>query len=298
MQVKVVIKTALLLFFLVIIAVFVADNRADFYGLISYSSVHLVAVVTLYIVFFSINALILMVSVKDYSYSCDFLWSMKVCALSSLFSYASLLKAGTVGYKVYSIISVCRASLKDALGVVAIAAYFSILANGALVVVGLWITDIVAASYLFLLAVCVAGFGVLPYVWSEVLKAAPLLKRFNDFFLRFRVSSVKVYCIYVALFFAQLLIGSMITYVLFRGLNQSISFPLCLLISGISGLSLIVALTPGNIGVREALFVVLGGALDIDGSVMLAVSVIDRCIQFAILALILCAVVLLRKFKF
>lgn len=78
----------------------------------------------------------------------------------------------------------------------------------------------------------------------------------------------------------------LITLVEFWALNISITLPALLLYSALVQVSILLSITPGAVGVREALLLVVATTLGVTGQEILQVAIIDRGVQFIIIALL------------
>ena len=76
--------------------------------------------------------------------------------------------------------------------------------------------------------------------------------------------------------FLNILLRSVMYSIIFTGLGFNINMPQALLYNAIISLSLYFTVTPGSIGVREAMLLLFGGGIFVSESAILAVSLIDR----------------------
>ena len=81
-------------------------------------------------------------------------------------------------------------------------------------------------------------------------------------------------------FFLQVLVSMSITYLEFKIVGIELTIEKILLYLGISSLTILINLTPGGLGVREALIIFFAGALSLTNEQILHVAVIDRGILF------------------
>lgn len=287
MQAKALIKICILVLVSIYLGNYIFDNISSFKDIANYSLVHTVSIAFLYVIFFSVNALVLIAILKDYDYNCDFLSSFKITVVSSLLSYAGFFKIAGVGYKAFALTRGFKVNARDVAGIVLLTTYFSILVSSFVISVGVVAQYKFELAYLSLAVVTMFGMGLIPFLHKMYTrKDGVLAALFWKVLSHFRVSSVQVFTRYITLFFVQFMVGCAITFFLFDGLGNPQELYKCILINAMSSLALIISITPANIGVREVIYIGLGAVLNIDGPLMVSLSLIDRCIQFFTLLLL------------
>ena len=98
--------------------------------------------------------------------------------------------------------------------------------------------------------------------------------------------------------FLYILLNSIIIYVEFLSLNISVNFLNLMLYSCLSGVSLLISLTPGSLGIREAVFLISSESIGLDQDQILQLAVIDRGVLFILLAFLMVVIFLfLKKFN-
>jgi uncharacterized protein (TIRG00374 family) len=98
--------------------------------------------------------------------------------------------------------------------------------------------------------------------------------------------------------FQYILLNTIIIYVEFLSLGITINFLNLILYSCLSGVSLLISLTPGSLGIREAVFLISSDSIGLDQEQILQLAVIDRGILFILLMILMIVIFLfLRKFN-
>lgn len=88
---------------------------------------------------------------------------------------------------------------------------------------------------------------------------------------------------------ANFSVSFLASYIEFKALGIDISLVSLLFYSSLSGVALLVSLTPGSIGIREAIFMFSADLLALTNSEILQVAVVDRSITFFMLLLMFLA---------
>lgn len=299
MQIKALIKFVVLAVSICFLVLYLYENSTSFEGLSSYSIGHAIIIAMLYVTYFLVNSCVLLISVRDYAYKCEYLGVSKIAFTSSLLSYAGLFKLGSIGYKVVALVDDFGVSVKDCAGIILISAYFSTLLNLLVTIGGAVFLQSLHWLYVPVLLIPILGFAIMPFMYLQTKNARlGFIKILNKrLFSSFKVSSVWVFNLYLMLFFIQLIVGSVITYCLFDGFGRHVGYLNCVLITSISSLAMLISITPANLGVKEVIYVGLGVVIGVDGPLMIAVSLIDRCIQFIVLLLLTIISALSRKVR-
>lgn len=86
--------------------------------------------------------------------------------------------------------------------------------------------------------------------------------------------------------FIQLILGAFSTYYLFRVFGIQTPFLSCLFLSSIGNISLLVGITPANLGVQEAIQVFSGITVGITPAQTLAAAILGRIISFLVLGIL------------
>jgi uncharacterized protein (TIRG00374 family) len=108
---------------------------------------------------------------------------------------------------------------------------------------------------------------------------------------RLLLQLIFITCVYI-------LLNTIIIYVEFLSLGISTNFLNLMLYSCLSGVSLLISLTPGSLGIREAVFLISSEGIGLEQDQILQLAVIDRGVLFVLLALLMVVIFLfLRKFN-
>lgn len=89
-----------------------------------------------------------------------------------------------------------------------------------------------------------------------------------------------------ALIIFQFILSIIIAWLEMRALNLSISFSAITLFSVLGSLSIFINITPGNIGIKESVYLLTAGIIGLSGPQILSVSLIDRTILVAALMML------------
>lgn len=104
------------------------------------------------------------------------------------------------------------------------------------------------------------------------------------------ISDSKLFLSLLVLTISRFIFSAILFYVQFKALDIDISFVNVLLYNCLSGVSLLVSLTPGSLGIREGIFVITSDILGISNEQVMQLALLDRVT--VVLTLILCFVIL------
>lgn len=96
---------------------------------------------------------------------------------------------------------------------------------------------------------------------------------------RNRVLMIKLVCL--VLF--NTLMGMASTFLIIKSLHLHVGLPSLALFSALSSLAMFINITPGNLGIKEALYVFSSGALGLTTDQIISVALIDRIVLFVVL---------------
>ena len=98
-------------------------------------------------------------------------------------------------------------------------------------------------------------------------------------------SKTQFYTLTILSFF-QTVAFAFIYKVLDNDINAGLTFVSCVLLVAINSITMLFPLTPGNIGIREGLFYFISPYIGVDPNSLVAISLIDRALQFAFFSII------------
>lgn len=76
------------------------------------------------------------------------------------------------------------------------------------------------------------------------------------------------------------------TYILTQAIGAHIGFAAILLYSVLGSLSVFINITPGNLGVKEAIYIILSSVIGLSTAEILSIAVIDRAVIFFVLSIL------------
>ncbi len=98
--------------------------------------------------------------------------------------------------------------------------------------------------------------------------------------------------------FGNILINTIIIFIEFISLGITVKFLDLILYSTLSGVSLLVSLTPGSLGVREAVFLISSQSIGLSQEQILQLAIVDRGILFILLFIMMVfTMIFLKEFK-
>jgi uncharacterized protein (TIRG00374 family) len=77
-----------------------------------------------------------------------------------------------------------------------------------------------------------------------------------------------------------------ITYLIMSSIHISLSLPRVVLYSVLGSLSVFINITPGNLGIKEAVYIAVSGIVGLSTSQILAAALVDRVVLFVVLLLL------------
>jgi uncharacterized protein (TIRG00374 family) len=102
----------------------------------------------------------------------------------------------------------------------------------------------------------------------------------------------------IALTLGNILLNSIVTYLEFLSIGIDIKILDVLLYTSLSSVSLLISLTPGSLGIREAVFLITSESIGINQEQILQLAVLDRSVLFVLLLLSLILIMIfVKEFK-
>jgi uncharacterized protein (TIRG00374 family) len=98
--------------------------------------------------------------------------------------------------------------------------------------------------------------------------------------------------------FGNILVNTVIIFIEFLSLHIAVNFFDLLLYSSLSGVSLLISLTPGSLGIREGVFLITSQSIGLTQEQILQIAIVDRGILFVLLLIMMIFTFLfLKEFK-
>jgi hypothetical protein len=104
------------------------------------------------------------------------------------------------------------------------------------------------------------------------------------------ISDSKLFFSLLILTLSRFIFSTILFYVQFKALDIDVTFLNVLLYNCLSGVSLLVSLTPGSLGIREGIFVITSDILGITNEQVMQLALLDRVT--VVLTLVICFVIL------
>jgi uncharacterized protein (TIRG00374 family) len=96
----------------------------------------------------------------------------------------------------------------------------------------------------------------------------------------------------------NILINTVIIYIEFIALGITVKFLDLILYSTLSGVSLLISLTPGSLGIREAVFLISSQSIGLNQEQILQLAIVDRGILFILLFIMMVfTMIFLKEFN-
>lgn len=278
------IRVLLLLIVLFVFICFLVDfsDVRKSLAAISFGSIFLALL--LYLVFFLLNAKVLVALLKAMGFRVSLSGCLGVNQFSSLFNYVAPFRVGQIAVKAVLMKSMFNVSISaSSIGFLAVS-FLSILVSLLLFLISSFLLgdDYFWNSYSGLVFLCVSIFALtILGLWiartklvvhDRVLK---LLKLISGF-------SVGLVLLCIFLLTAQVIISALITVVFLEGVGVDVDLVTAIFLSSVGNITLLVSVTPGNVGVKELTFLGVGILLGVPESPMLSVLIIDRLLQIVI----------------
>jgi uncharacterized protein (TIRG00374 family) len=96
---------------------------------------------------------------------------------------------------------------------------------------------------------------------------------------------------------AQILLGSLMVWLSFKVFGIDVGFISCLFLNAIGNLSLIIAVTPGNLGIGEAVTVFSAATIGINTAESFSIAILGRLVSVVVLFILgpICSYLLLKQ---
>ena len=95
--------------------------------------------------------------------------------------------------------------------------------------------------------------------------------------------------------FGNIFLSTIISMIEFKALGINISIANIILYSCLSGVSLLISITPGSLGLREALFLLTSESLGLKNEYIMQMALLDRGIMFGLLLILSIVIIILSK---
>ncbi|MDB5165281.1 MAG: hypothetical protein JWM00_171 [Candidatus Saccharibacteria bacterium] len=228
------------------------------------------------------NIFILIIVVRFITRRMSFVDAARLTAYSSLINFFGFLQGG-VGFRGIYLKKHYDMSLKkySLLTLVQYCIFFGI--AGILLVTGLWLTTGIHRAVLLLILIII-GLALCVLVFSKLKSAAYMKTRERLAKIRTVIQVRPLLGIAAATLFQ--LSGSMLANAVeLHAVGADISIGSLLIYTGVSQFAIIIALTPGAIGIRETILLLVQHQMSLTTETIIVASTIDRLVYFVTLAL-------------
>ncbi len=251
---------------------------------------HCIAVLLLFSVFFLINASILKLALSKYQIKMGIFEAWGLSFFSSLLNYLTPMKGGT-GFKFLYIKKKYNLDISHNISIFLIVSCF-VLFTSALwggVVTCLFSSRNPMFIHVFnFLALIVLALLICYFIARRLKFKLPVIgklanKLLNNLFKGFSLIDWNFSIKFFILLSIQIVIWAGIFRIIFMGLEINAGFESCLIIAVFSNLALATTLTPGNIGIKEFLFILLFRVFGVTEMEILTVLLVERAAQLFII---------------
>jgi len=213
----------------------------------------------------------------------SFIDSSRVTAYSSLINFFGFLQGG-VGFRGIYLKKYFNIPLKKYFLVTVVQYLLFFIISGILIFAGLSFTQNISTAFKYAVVAIVLSslllFLLNKYLNNKLVNIASSI--FRD---KFIFQSKKILTLVFSIIFMSL--GSMLAYgVALSAIEANVTLGGLLLFTGVSQLAILFAVTPGAIGVREGLLLLVQSQMLLSTDDIIVVSTIDRAVYFITLALI------------
>lgn len=245
---------------------------------------HVVIASLLYLIFFVINAVVLVVLLSPMGSRVSMSGCLGVNQFSSLFNYIAPFRVGQIAVKAVLMKSIFDVPLSVSAIAFLIGSFLSMLVSVVLFLISSFLLNDnsywneysgLIAPCVFLVAIIMAGIWVLRSRFRVHEKIRNTLQVISGF-----SAEIVLFCIFLLIM--QIIVGSLITVVLLESAGIHIDLIVALFLSSVGNITLLVSFTPGNLGAKELTFVAVGMVLGIPETAMFAVLIVDRLLQLVI----------------
>lgn len=280
-----IVKSLVLIFFFLLALSYLVDVPRVLGSLSNVSLKSLFYVVLMYLVFYTFSALSVVWVLGSFGFRLAFLDCLGVNQFSSLFNYIAPLRAGQFAVRSMLMWFISRVPLTVSSVVFLLLSVLSILVSCVwLVVAGLsvekfklfpmltpWFVGVVFGM------VVIFCFSIVVFRW--VGWASSRAQALKEALIQVPIK-VSLRC--TLLFLFQVALSGLITATFMAGAGSSIALMDAILLSAIGNLTLVISITPGNLGAKELTYVGAAAILGVPEAPLLAVLVVDRLLQIVL----------------
>lgn len=274
-------KLSLLTLTIVIFAVYFLNNKESFARISELSIIEVTLILIGQSMILAANTIILRIFVRFFDKKMHLSDAARVTAYSSLINFFGFLQGG-VGFRGVYLKKYFSVPLKK---------YFLLTSMQYLLLFGLaglmiFIGVILTTGIKNALTMATLGTGLI-IILSLAAKKFGLIKKLSARFagITFILHSKKIILLMSAIVLQ--LTGGVLAYgVALNSINAQVTLGGLLVFTGVSQFSIVIALTPGALGVREALLLIVQNQMQLTSSDIIVASTIDRIVYFITLALL------------
>jgi uncharacterized membrane protein YbhN (UPF0104 family) len=283
-------KIFLLVLTIVLFILYFVNNRDSFARIGELSVLQFLLIFLGQTIILVANALTLMIIVSFCRKKMDVADAARVTAYSSLINFFGFLQGG-VGFRAVYLKKIYEIPLKKYFALTAVQYILLFGLSGLLLFFGIVLTTGLQNALLFVLMGTAALLIVL-LVMKKFGVLTKLASRFEG--ISFAFGSNKLVLLIGSLLLQ--LCGSLIAYgVALQAIGANITAGGLMVFTGISQFSVVIALTPGALGIREGLLLIVQDQMLLTTSDIIVASTIDRVVYFMTLVLLVPIALSMRK---
>jgi uncharacterized protein (TIRG00374 family) len=271
----------------------------------------IIAVISLFLCVFFLEGLFIQVTLKIFKKDISVKESYYLSTLSRIGNYLLPLRAGAVFRAAYL---KKKYDFDYSKFLSTLYGYYIILflINASLALIALIFKWIVGGEFYFLLTLFFVGLfgGMLFLIFVRFpfekffKKDTGVISKVLKFMSKFMnswdmiVKEKKHFFNLLLLTLGNIVINGVITYIEFVSIGVNVKIMDVILYTCLSGVSLLISLTPGSLGIREAVFLITSQSIGLSQDQIMQLAVLDRGIMFVLLLIVLVLIgIFVREFK-
>lgn len=279
-------------FVLTVFIIYFINNKNQFSVIADISLIQTLTILTGQIIIILANSLILVHIARLFKKKIPLIEAFQVTSYSAIINFFGFLQGG-VGFRGYYLYKKFDISVKKYIAMTTLQYLFIFSISLLLILVGLAATGNIkfAITSLLFIIICL-------FVFFMISHKVSFLKNLRERFVSTLTESSK--STFTMVFFLSMLqlFGSGLAY--FAALNAvgaEVNFGSLLIYTGLSQFSILIAITPGAIGVREALLLIAQKQMNLSTQNIVLAATIDRIVYFITLTLITPFALSARRYK-
>lgn len=293
---------------LILFTIYLYTNPQIIDGLISVKTIYILLIMGLYLLIFFVEGVFIQVTLDIFKKKVDTKESFFLATISRIGNYLLPMRAGAVFRAAY-LKKKFNFDYSNFLST--LYGYYIIffLTNSVLALLILLIKWFIQdQQYMLLITFFFAiSIGMLLLVFIKfpldryIEKSKGITKRILTFISKFLkgwdliVKNKRAFLLLILLAFANIFINILVVVSEFLAININGDILDSILYTCISGVSLLISITPGSLGIREAVFLITSGSLGLNSDQVIQLAFLDRGIMFVLLLVALFVILIFFK---